>query len=362
MIVDGSGSNLDSNQSLDIEGGSLAVQNAGVVVSGSADVNGSALLDGPGSTWTTGQTFVASDNYGSLTIQNGAVLSSNGFAAIGDTQRGSGLVTVDGTGSRWNNDFDQAQLFVGFGFTGTLSISGGGVVSTFAAGVGAGGLEPGELLVDGAGSAFNVRTNLYVGGADYGSGPVASGVGLIEISNDGALNSAATTIFGQGTIVDDGSLTNEGVTIAPGGLVKGNGFLSGDVTNAGNVEAGDSIGLFQLDGNYTQSSTGTLTIEVDGPGSGDQGHLSVSGGVTLDGTLKVRFGNGFLPLQGQVFDLIDVSGTSPVLSADHLSGSPVRFPVQRRIRERHLPDHCLKRRRTRRRFSQYLHPRAGRSR
>jgi T5SS/PEP-CTERM-associated repeat protein len=134
VIVDGSGSNLDSNQSLDIEGGSLAVQNAGAVVSESADVNGSALLDGPGSTWTTGQTFVASDNYGSLTIQNGAVLSSNGFAAIGDTQRGSGLVTVDGAGSRWDNDFDQAQLFVGFGFTGTLSISGGGVVSTFGTG------------------------------------------------------------------------------------------------------------------------------------------------------------------------------------------------------------------------------------
>jgi hypothetical protein len=166
----------------------------------------------------------------------------------------------------------------------------------------------GELVVDGAGSAFNVRTNLYVGGADYGSGPVAGGVGLIQISNDGALSSAATTIFGQGTIVDDGSLTSEGVTIAPGGLLKGNGVLSGDVTNAGEVEAGDSIGLLLLEGDYTQASTRTLTVEVDGPGSGDQGHLSVTGGATLDGTLEVRFGNSFLPLQGQVFDLLDVSG------------------------------------------------------
>lgn len=108
-------------------------------MSESAYVNGVAVLDGPGSTWTTGQTFVASSDYGNLTIRNGALLSSNGLAAIGDTARSSGFVAVDGAGSKWDNDFDQVQLYVGFGFPGTLSITGGGVVSTFGAGVGVGG-------------------------------------------------------------------------------------------------------------------------------------------------------------------------------------------------------------------------------
>ena len=54
---------------------------------------------------------------------------------------------------------------------------------------------------------------------------------------------------------------------------------------------------------------GKLVFEISGASSDAQGHLSITGNATLDGTVEVRFTNGFLPLQGQVFDLIDVSGS-----------------------------------------------------
>ncbi len=36
--------------------------------------------------------------------------------------------------------------------------------------------------------------------------------------------------------------------------------------------------------------------------------MSITGDATFDGTVEVRFTDGFLPVQGEVFELIDVSG------------------------------------------------------
>ena len=168
MLVDGPGSSLNCTQSLGVNGG-LGVQNGGAAVSDSGSINGSVTLDGVGSTWTTGMVFVApSATYGSLTIRNGALLTSDDLAYIGGGPF-SGYVTVDGPGSRWDNDFDNVQLYVGFGEYGALNLAAGGVVSAFAVGVGPYGV--GEVTIDGAGSALKVRTNLYIGGADFGAGP-----------------------------------------------------------------------------------------------------------------------------------------------------------------------------------------------
>ena len=99
------------------------------------------------------------------------------------------MVTVDGPGSRWNNDFDQVQLYVGFGITAS-STHDGGVVSAFGVGVGAYGV--GQVTVDGYGSALDVRTNLYIGGGDFGDAPAPGGIGLAQITNGGAISSETT--------------------------------------------------------------------------------------------------------------------------------------------------------------------------
>lgn len=308
VLVDGAGSSLSCNQALVIEiGGSLSVQNGGAVVSDSASVDGSVTLDGAGSTWTTGTVFVAPFEYANLMIRNGAILTSDDLAYIGGGPD-SGAVTVDGIGSRWDNDFDQVQLYVGFGYLGVLNITNGGVVSTFGAGVGASG-ENGQLVVDGSGSALDVRTNLYIGGGDFGDGPEPGAIGLAQITNGGAINSETTTIFGQGTIVDDGTLTTTNLAISPGGLLSGNGSVSGDVSSAGQIAPGDPLGTLAIVGNFTQDAEGKLIFEIKGASPDAQDHLSITGSATLDGTVEVRFTDGFLPVQGQVFELIDVSGS-----------------------------------------------------
>ncbi|MEO8044331.1 MAG: hypothetical protein ABI674_05445 [Spartobacteria bacterium] len=306
VMVDGLGSTWNSSQSIGVEG-SLTVQNGGTIVSDSAFVNGSVVVDGAGSTWTTGQVGVASSDYGNLTIRDGGFLESDDISYVGATGRAGGIVIVDGFGSKWNADFDQVQLYVGFGYYGALNLTAGGVVSAFAVGVGAYGV--GEVTIDGAGSALNLRTNLYVGGADFGGGPQPGDTGLVQIANDGAVSCVATTVYGHGTLVDDGSLTSASVAIAPGGLLRGNGSISGDVSSSGQIAPGDSLGTLTIVGNLTQDAASKLIFEISGTSPDAQSHLSVTVSATLDGTVEVRFTNGFLPVQGQVFELVDVSGT-----------------------------------------------------
>ncbi len=250
--------------------------------------------------------FVAPSTFGSLTIRNGAVLTSDDFAYISGGPF-IGSVTVDGTGSKWDIDFEPVQLYVGFGDHGVLNLTAGGVVSAFAVGVGAYGL--GEVTIDGAGSALNVRTNLYIGGADLGGGPQPGEIGLVQIANGGAVSCVATTIYGLGTLVDDSSLTTASLAIAPGGLLRGNGSVSGDGSSSGQIAPGDSLGTLTIVGNLTQDAASKLIFEISGTSPDAQSHLSITGDAIFDGTVEVRFSGGFLPVQGEVFELIDVSGS-----------------------------------------------------
>jgi len=99
------------------------------------------------------------------------------------------------------------------------------------------------------------------------------------------VTSGNTTVFGRGSIIDDSLLATDDVSIDLGGSLSGNGIVTGDVTNTGTVQPGDSVGLLALQGNLTQSSTGTLKIEISGSGPNDHDSLSITADATIDGTL-----------------------------------------------------------------------------
>ena len=265
-------------------------------------------LDGVGSIATTGKITVGASQPGFLAIQNGAVLTSDGVTFVGGYPATSSVL-VDGAGSEWNNDFDQARLTIGFGNPATLTVSNGGTVSTFLLGISAYDGSESSVTIDGTNSALNVRTTLIVGGFDLGDGASAGGVAPLEISHGAIVTSGNTTVFGRGSIIDDSILTNNELTIDVGGSLSGNGTVTGDVTTGGTVQPGDSVGTLALQGDFTQSSTGTLVAEISGPGPTDHDFLSITGDATIDGTLEVRFVDGFLPTAGEVFDLISVGGS-----------------------------------------------------
>ncbi len=307
VTVSGPGSTWNNTGSVSVNG-SLSMQSGGTVASDAAFVDGVVVIDGAGSSWTNGQLTVGNSANGGVIIRNGGALRNNGTATIG-SNRAYGSVLVDGAGSAWEGDLDHVKIQVGFHFGGGLALAHGGGVSTYEVGVGIGRGSDGTVVVDGVGSALNVRTNLYVGGGAIGdSRPEPGGTGLVEIYNSGKICATTTTIFAQGRVFADGILISPSVIIQPAGLLAGDGIVSGSVSSAGRVQAGDWIGSLMIDGNYTQLSSGKLTLEVAGISSETYDHLNITGSAMLDGTLEVRFVDGFLPVQGQVFELLHVSG------------------------------------------------------
>ena len=101
---------------------------------------------------------------GSMAVRDGvAVHSRVGYVA---TEAGStGTVTVDGAGSAWNTS---SYLFVGNRGGGTLRVTGGGSVSAEdQLWIGNESGSTGEITVDGAGSALDINNCIFVG--RYGS-------------------------------------------------------------------------------------------------------------------------------------------------------------------------------------------------
>ncbi len=76
---------------------------------------------------------------------------------------------------------------------------------------------------------------------------------------------------------------------------------SGNLSNSGTITLGPGSTL-QVDGTYTQTGTGTLSVQIgDHPASGQFGQLKVGGKATLAGALDVTLAQGFAPSTGDAY-------------------------------------------------------------
>jgi hypothetical protein len=165
-----------------------------------------------------------------------------------------------------------------------------------------------------------------------GDGSLLSAGGSARIENAGVLGKlqgAFTTITvptinsGQvlaqsGTLVFNGGYEqNEGVTRLQGGAIRSNsalqirggrldgtGSIIGSVLNEARLAPGRSAGRLAITGNYTQTSNGTLEMEIGGTTDLGFDQLFADGQVVLDGTLAIRLVDGFVPQPGDRFRLL----------------------------------------------------------
>jgi outer membrane autotransporter protein len=150
----------------------------------------------------------------------------------------------------------------------------------------------------------------------FGTGPDTNGTaaaaflgvisgtgGVIKDQSSVAIFSGLNTYTGTtnidgGILVINGSVRSSVVSINPNGTLMGTGTAFGNVTNAGNFSPGNSPGKFTIGGNYTQTTGGTLNIEIAGAAASQHDLVTVGKVASLAGNLKLIRLNQFRPVLG----------------------------------------------------------------
>jgi len=280
---------------------------------------------------------------GTLNLSGGATASVSGIVAIGATA-GAGGAAIDINAATLT---DQNQVQVGLQSNGTLTVQGGGLLSTSAslshpilAAGGAG--STGTVDITDAGSELNAGANqIEIGAGGTGSLTVEGGATLVA----GGLFIAEG---GTGTVDVTGALTT--ATIGTGGLGIGEGGTGqltlqhgGTLTVTGGLDVGvGGTGTFDIESGATLTSegaalaalssskvAGTGTVLLDaaqwlssgqitvGAGSGGTAELQVADGATLEATATLAATVPFLYVDENVAGhaSADVGGAATVLDA-----------------------------------------------
>jgi autotransporter-associated beta strand protein len=136
-------------------------------------------------------------------------------------------------------------------------------------------------------------------------------------------NLAGTITVSAGTLVVNGNIKgsvrevlideqivlekNIGETsVLAGGTLGGTGFIEGKTTISGVLSPGVGAGVLKFGGDLSLESAGKVRIELGGILRGTLfDGIDVEGVLAYGGTLEIVLTNGFLPDEGDTFDLFD---------------------------------------------------------
>ncbi|MEA5579478.1 pre-peptidase C-terminal domain-containing protein, partial [Anabaena sp. UHCC 0451] len=273
------------------------------------DINGYTLtLKGASTVSNNGVLNLTS---GTLT-GTGALTISNKLNWSGGTLSGTGKKTVSGTLNLSNGQYLDGTTLETAGATvwtanSYLSANNGAIWNNTSTGTidlqGDSGFYASDAL-----STFNnagtfIKSNgttgyySYFSGIFNNTGTVQAKKGLIEIG--GVYNQTAGT-----TILNGGGISFYSVPMnLQGGNLAGIGTITGSVNNSGGqVNPGNTIGTLNITGDYSQSGTGTLNLELGSAASFDK--FNITGAADIGGILKLNLTGGFTPTIGTKFTVL----------------------------------------------------------
>ncbi len=335
--VTGSGAmRVDPTGSLEISG----VDDKGVDNSGGLFIDGQADWSGMGRMWVPKESEITVmaggvfDSRGEGDITTGSAGPMGGFILNqGLFRKSAGGVTLIEAGVSFLNEgtvevdkgtldlegtfinFDTASQSLSEGtfvLQGVLEFPNAAIVTNAAAIVLDG---PNAAITDDAGNDALVYLSTNAARASL---TLQNGANVLT---NGSFANAGTILVGQdSTFLTGGDYTQDGgsTALANGSLAAGtvaieNGVLSGagtiyaDVMNAGELDVGGAgaAGILNIVGDFTQTASGVLSLELGSPdpGSGyDQ--LNISGNASLDGILNVTLLDSFFAHKKDQFQVL----------------------------------------------------------
>lgn len=277
--------------------GTLEISNGAVVSTGPASIGqnpgGTGLVTVSGGIWSHGAGNIGSSGAGTLTIRNGGGVGTGGTATVGGSTTGVGTVNVTGANSQWT----APEMVLGHFGRAKLSVADGGLARSTNAGATLGNNSGGvaEVAIDGAGSRFEVFGELVIGLNGGASISVSNGAQLTSFSAALAKSSAGAgfvSVSGLGSVwTNNGSLGIGGTPTSFGG------FASLTVEKGGTLNTGTAVtdqfvlrndGALTLDGGTInarrfQKDGGADFNFHDGTFNVNGGQFQHPGPLTLDG-------------------------------------------------------------------------------
>lgn len=246
---------------------------------------------------------------GANTVPDGTIAGGSGTW----TANGTNWTTTDGT---TNYELDQTYVRPVFGGkAGTVTVDGSqGAIAVTGMQFSADGyrVTGDDIGLEAASSAIEVDANAtaIIDSKMTGTGALAkTGSGMLILNGVNTYSGGTSVSAGTLEIGDAAHPTASilgDVAVGSAGTLRGHGSIAGNVTNDGIVRPGGSIGTLTVLGNYTQSPTGTLFIDVS-PTAASQ--LKVGGTATLAGTLNVLYGPGtYSATSFRIVDAATVTG------------------------------------------------------
>ncbi len=185
------------------------------------------------------------------------------------------------------------------------------------------------VTADGTGSLVDFSTLVSfqdISNVDYGY----TGYSTLTAKNGGTIALGSTTNVSNTniTIEPTSKLLVGTLDLGAGLILSGHGEVDGSLINRGTVTVDDASPGLIVRGDYTQTVSGTLNMNVDGAVAvGNYSVLQVTGAANLAGTLAIQRASGYTPDVESDYAVIaagQVTGTfSTVTGGDVAGGTPI---------------------------------------
>ncbi len=278
--------------------------------------NGTAVVDGSGSSWVingpfdVGLVIGQGQGSGSLKITNGASVTNNKSLTASNAPESIALIEVDGANSALSNN---GRCLMGGSNTTTLQITNGGVVQCALNGR----IGFGSAALAGAGSKWVIGTDLYMAGATDMHSTLNIGEGsAVEIGG-----TAEVPSFSDGTTPTSATVNIEGST-TPGALAAASLLFGPNEAGVLNFNHSDTSGNYQ----FATPMTGPGRVYVRGGGTTTlTGNNSYTGPTSVtESTLRAGSATALSSSSGfsiATTGTLDTGSFSPTLSSLHNAGT-----------------------------------------
>jgi hypothetical protein len=337
----GAGSNVAVLRDTIANTGSITLSGGNLQLNTQMFVPGNATLTGGGTVNMNGGNFDGSTPNGSngtLTNADNLIQGAGSLTNIFVTNQAQGTIYANTSGQSLTIDTltNQGTVRVAAGSSMTIgnltNLSGGvlnggtytvagtlnipGAITTNAASITLDGAASSILAGGSDALASTFATNatggsfVLVNGSNFTSAGSFSNAGTVNIGAGstfqvGPAGSLGTYLQTAGSTKVNGTLTAATIDIE-GGTLSGAGTLNTGLLVRGTLSPGNSPGTIVINGDYTQTSTGTLYIEA---AMGVADFVDVHGNVNLDGTLQITPYGTWSGPENQQFLILDYTGT-----------------------------------------------------